>query len=128
MWVVLRHFLQDFNQLLQPGLALLRSTKSGPQLYTHQMWAQEFNLPADQAHLWVDVRALSGDPGDNIPGVKGIGMLTALQLVREFGSVEQILEVVRNGQVQELAQVSENFVMSFADRAAATPVQVDNFC
>jgi DNA polymerase-1 len=38
----------------------------------------------------VDFKALCGDASDNIPGVKGIGEKTAVQLLTEFGSLEQV--------------------------------------
>ncbi|WP_254721877.1 DNA polymerase I [Kovacikia minuta] len=38
----------------------------------------------------VDFKALCGDASDNIPGVKGIGEKTAVQLLSEYGSLEQI--------------------------------------
>ena len=40
---------------------------------------------------WVDVLALSGDSADNIPGVKGVGIKTAPNLVRAHGDVEGVL-------------------------------------
>jgi len=39
----------------------------------------------------VDMLALSGDTSDNVPGVEGIGEKTALQLVSEFGDLENVL-------------------------------------
>ncbi len=40
----------------------------------------------------VDVMALTGDTVDNVPGVEGIGLKTAAQLVQQFGSMESVLE------------------------------------
>ncbi len=41
-------------------------------------------------HQVVDFKALCGDASDNIPGVKGIGEKTAVQLLTEYGNLEQI--------------------------------------
>lgn len=49
-----------------------------------------FSLP-HVGMQWVDVLALSGDSADNIPGVKGIGIKTAPNLVRAHGDIEGVL-------------------------------------
>jgi DNA polymerase I len=45
-----------------------------------------------EPHLVVDILGLAGDSSDNIPGVPGIGEKTALKLIREFGTLDALLE------------------------------------
>jgi 5'-3' exonuclease len=94
-------------QLLQPGVRILRNTAGATVPYSHEDFSVEFGLQLGQAQLWVDVKALAGDPGDNIPGVKGIGQKTALQLVQQLGSVERVLQSFQGQQQQpdQLPQV-----------------------
>ncbi|MBT3784081.1 DNA polymerase I, partial [bacterium] len=40
----------------------------------------------------IEVKALQGDPSDNIPGVKGVGEKTALKLIREWGTLNNLYE------------------------------------
>ncbi|UYO04355.1 DNA polymerase I [Paenibacillus sp. PSB04] len=39
----------------------------------------------------IDLKGLMGDPSDNIPGIPGVGEKTALKLLHQFGSVEEVL-------------------------------------
>ncbi len=57
---------------------------------------EKFGVPPDRV---ADVLALMGDASDNVPGVPGIGAKTAVDLVRRFGSVEEILS--RAGEVEK---------------------------
>jgi DNA polymerase-1 len=50
---------------------------------------ERFGVPPDKM---LDLRALVGDPSDNIPGVKGIGEKGAAQLISEWGNLERVLE------------------------------------
>jgi DNA polymerase-1 len=44
---------------------------------------------------WVDYKAIRGDTSDNIPGVPGIGEKGALELIKTFGSLEEVYEAVQ---------------------------------
>ncbi len=55
--------------------------------YTPEVFREEYGFDPP---LMVDLKALMGDSSDNIPGVPGIGEKTALELVRKYGTIEQI--------------------------------------
>lgn len=84
---------KDFYQLIGPGVSLLNPGRGGPAAVDEQ-WVDESNaaermgVPARQV---VDYLALVGDSSDNVPGVKGVGAKTAVELIRTFGDLEAIL-------------------------------------
>ncbi len=55
--------------------------------YTPSVIEEKFGLPPQAL---VDLRALTGDPSDNIPGVPGIGPKTAQKLLRQFPTLEEL--------------------------------------
>ncbi|GIK84328.1 MAG: hypothetical protein BroJett025_09500 [Patescibacteria group bacterium] len=62
-----------------------------------------------------DLKALMGDPSDNIPGVKGIGEKTAVKLIQEFKTLDHLYEVVEELEKQETAgQSSTNSLVKGA--------------
>ena len=84
---------KDFQQLVRPGVWLLNPGRGGPASVEEQ-WVSvenaEERLGVAPQHV-TDYLAMVGDSSDNVPGVPGIGDKTARDLVREFGSIEQIL-------------------------------------
>ncbi len=78
---------KDLMQLVRPGVELLDSGK-GRRIDTAAVEAR-FGVPPS---MLLDMRALVGDPSDNIPGVKGIGEKGAAKLILEFGSLDRLLE------------------------------------
>src|SRR5215469_2363234 len=56
----------------------------------------------------VDFKALQGDPSDNIPGIPGIGEKTALTLVQQHGTVEDIIAAMPQGRVRRALEGHED--------------------
>ncbi|MBW2714389.1 MAG: hypothetical protein JRC77_11655, partial [Deltaproteobacteria bacterium] len=78
---------KDLMQLVNERVNLLDTMKD--RRYDADAVQERFGVPPE---LLLDVRALVGDPSDNIPGVKGIGQKGAANLINEWGSLEALLE------------------------------------
>ena len=80
----------DMLQLVTPRVRLM-TTRSGVEntvMYDVAKIDERFGLRPDQM---VDYKALKGDPTDNIPGVPGVGEKTAAKLIRDFGTLDNLL-------------------------------------
>lgn len=56
----------------------------------------------------IDVMTLMGDASDNIPGIEGIGMKTAVELVKTYGSVENLISNVNQIKKEKIKLAIEN--------------------
>ena len=84
---------KDFYQLIRPGIALLNPGRGG-QAAVEEQWIDETNASERLGvapERVVDYLALVGDTSDNIPGVKGVGDKTAVQLLQTYGDLDTIL-------------------------------------
>lgn len=59
------------------------------ELFNEASFVEKYGVDARQ---WIDVKALKGDSSDNIPGVAGIGEKTALELIRQYDSLDGVYE------------------------------------
>ena len=78
---------KDLFQLVSDRVSMLHTGRE--KIYDPALVEQDFGVPPEQV---VDVLALVGDPVDNVPGVPGIGAKGAQTLVKEYGTVEALLE------------------------------------
>ena len=84
---------KDFYQLIGPRVSLLNPGRSGP-AGVEEQWVDESNaserlgVPPRQV---VDYLALVGDSSDNVPGVRGIGEKTAVELLSRYPDLDQVL-------------------------------------
>ncbi|HEU4741013.1 MAG TPA: DNA polymerase I [Meiothermus sp.] len=78
---------------------------------------------------WIDYRALTGDPSDNIPGAKGIGPKGAVKLLAEWGSLEKLLahlDEVKPERTRELIRSSlEDVRLSYELSKIRTDLPLD---
>src|SRR5881396_1874154 len=84
---------KDFYQLIGDGIALLNPGRGG-QAAVEEQWVDQSNASERLGvapQRVVDYLALVGDSSDNIPGVKGIGDKTAIQLLETYGDLDAIL-------------------------------------
>lgn len=77
---------KDLMQLIQDGVELYDPMKD--KFFTREDVLEKFGVYPEKV---VEVQALAGDSIDNVPGVAGIGIKTAAQLINEYGSLEELL-------------------------------------
>ena len=104
---------KDLLQLVSPRVHMWDSMKN--EVLGPAEVEKRFGVPASQV---VEVMGLAGDSGDNIPGVPGIGPKTAQRLIKEFGSIENLLsaldKVSKEKERKRLETHSEQAIMSLA--------------
>jgi len=79
----------DTFQLISPtvGVYTMRKGITDIKFYDADEVKERYGFGPEHV---VDYKALRGDPSDNIPGIKGIGEKTATDLIKSFGSIEDI--------------------------------------
>ena len=119
---------KDLMQLVRPGVTMLDPMKQkriGPDEVV-----ERFGVTPDKV---IDVQALAGDATDNVPGVPGIGVKTAAELINIYGDLDQLLD--RAGEIKqpkrrenliefaELARISRKLVA--LDEHAPMPIDIN---
>lgn len=117
---------KDLMQLVGDGIAMWDPVKNRP--IGPEEVRERFGVGPKRLR---DVLALAGDPSDNVPGVPGIGIKTAAQLIEEFGSLEELLAhldaVKQPKRRAALEQHADNARLSYAlvGLAEDVPLPVD---
>jgi DNA polymerase-1 len=118
---------KDLMQLVTDKVCMLDTVKDrricAPEVF------EKFGVAPDKV---IDVQALCGDSIDNVPGVPGIGVKTAAQLITEYGDLETLL--ARAGEIKQpkrretllnnadAARISKVLVTLRADAPVPTPI------
>lgn len=82
---------QDMLQLVEENVnvAIMRKGQGNYELFTNENFYEKKGIYPRQV---IDVKGLMGDSADNYPGVKGIGEKTALKLMKEYETIDNLLE------------------------------------
>jgi DNA polymerase-1 len=99
---------KDLMQLIRPGVTMFDPMKSKSIGPAEVM--EKFGVSPDKV---IDVQSLAGDPTDNVPGVPGIGIKTAAQLIGEFGDLDTLL--ARAGEIKQPKR--RDSLIEFAEQA-----------
>ncbi len=80
---------RDALQLVSDTVSVNLATNKGDLVMTPDAIREQYGVNPIQL---IEIKSLMGDASDNIPGVKGIGEKTAGTLIREYGSLQYILD------------------------------------
>ncbi len=120
---------KDLMQLVDKDVRMLDPMKN--KWIGEKEVIEKFGVTPDKV---VDVQSLAGDSTDNVPGVPGIGVKTAAQLINEYGDLESLLsraEEIKQPKRREsliesaeMARISKKLVR--LDENAPVPVALDD--
>lgn len=95
---------KDILQLIDKDTVVFSPYKDEGAIYDHKKVLERFGIKPNQIS---DLIALMGDDVDNIPGVPGIGEKTAVELIKDFGSLDNLLnniERIENSKIKKAIQ------------------------
>jgi 5'-3' exonuclease len=128
--VVLATNDKDLFQLVDSHVAIystnkgdLKSPKDSHALLGEPEVTLKWGVPPAQI---VEVLALTGDSVDNIPGIEGVGPKTAVNLVRQFGTIENLLQQAGQVQNEKLRQRIQESEKQIRDNRQMVQLELDH--
>ena len=103
---------KDYGQLVSPNIFMYKPGKGGNEV---EIWGEKEvceNWDIDNVDQVVDILGLQGDAVDNIPGIPGVGPKTAAALLKEFKTVENLIE-----NSDKISGKNKEKVQQFAEQA-----------
>lgn len=108
-----RDALQLASKSTRIKIPKTKGGKTETEEYDFDTIREKYNIDPVQ---FIDVKALMGDTSDNIPGVRGIGEKTALDLIKNYNSLENLYEsldqITKKGLKEKLITYKEQAFMS----------------
>jgi len=111
---------KDYGQLVTDSIFMYRPSLKGQgfEVRGPQQVCERYGI--DRPAQVIDLLALEGDASDNIPGCPGVGEKTAVKLICNFGSVEQMLEHTDEIKGKLRTKIEENRDMILLSKDLAT--------
>ena len=101
-----RDSLQLIDENIHVKLVISRPGQTTATLYTKEKFKDEYGF---EPKKMVDLKALMGDTSDNIPGVAGVGLKTATDLLLKFDSLDGVYENINDNSIRpKLREKLEN--------------------
>lgn len=120
---------KDLTQLASDNITVYYTKRGVTEIdyYTPEFINEKYGLTPQQI---IDMKGLMGDKSDNIPGIPGVGEKTAIKLLTEYETVENVLENIDNisGKKlkEKLTEGKEDAILSKKLATIFTDVPVDN--
>ena len=119
---------KDFGQLVTEKSFMYRPGRGGKpaEIWGPKEVCEKFDI--DRVEQVIDILGLQGDAADNIPGIPGIGPKTASKLLKDFGSVEGIIEnsdKLKGKQKENVENFAQQGLMSKSLATIITDVPVE---
>ena len=104
---------KDLLQLISTDVDIKLLKQKDYIRYSQASFIEEFKIEPKNV---VDLKALQGDPSDNIPGVRGIGEKTALKLIQDYKTLDNLynhIEMISGKLKEKLIEDKENAYLSY---------------
>lgn len=113
---------RDYLQLIDNDIKVLLTKKGVTNIKEMDIQAisEEYGIAPSQ---FVDLKALMGDPSDNIPGVGGVGEKTALKLIQEYGSLDTIYEKIEDIKGKLKEKLENDKLQAYMSKTLAKIIQ-----
>lgn len=115
---------KDMMQLVNPEVQMLDTMKN--KWYGVKEVEEKFGVPPEKV---IEVMGLMGDASDHIPGVKGVGPKTAAELIKKYGSIDELYqgidEIDKKKLKAKLVQDKEQAFLSRKLAAINTAIKLD---
>ena len=108
---------KDLLQLISSETEVKLLKQQGFIRYNYDTFVADYQI---EPTCMIDLKALMGDASDNIPGVKGIGEKTALKLLQEYKSLENIYENIDKISGKTKEKLENDKKMAFISKKIAT--------